>query len=199
MGVIHDPLFWTLGNSCVGDDLQNLHFYVLFFIFSCFRGHPRPLILKRSAAPARTRGMKHTVICHWIKMKYVTWSRGMSWMSGILILSYRLREVTNFCVLYCFSTSKNIHISTTRCLIEMGFGSKCRILNRQVIYIENSKLNIADMWLIPLDRVTYVVSRMKMSHPWDCAISVMFVVLHSGQTVFLWPKIYQCVLPSISN
>ena len=38
----------------------------------------------------------------------------------------------------------------------MGFGSKWSILNGQLIYIEKSKLNIADMWLIPLDRVTYV-------------------------------------------
>ena len=37
----------------------------------------------------------------------------------------------------------------------MGFGLKCCILNGQVIYIEKSKLNIADMWLIPLDRVTF--------------------------------------------
>ena len=37
----------------------------------------------------------------------------------------------------------------------MGFKSKYDILNLQVIYIKNSKLNIADMWLIPLDRVTY--------------------------------------------
>ena len=37
----------------------------------------------------------------------------------------------------------------------MGFGSKCSILNGQVIYVEKSKLNIADMWLIPLDHVTY--------------------------------------------
>ena len=36
----------------------------------------------------------------------------------------------------------------------MGFG--CSILNGQVIYIEKSKLNIADMWLIPFDRVTYM-------------------------------------------
>ena len=49
-----------------------------------------------------------------------------------------------------------VHISATRCPIEMGFGSKCSILNGQVIYIEKSKLNIADMWLIPLDRVTNV-------------------------------------------
>ena len=41
----------------------------------------------------------------------------------------------------------------------MGFESKCSILNGQVIYIEKkkkSKLNTADIWLISLDRVTYV-------------------------------------------
>ena len=36
----------------------------------------------------------------------------------------------------------------------MGFVSKCSILNGQVIYIEKSKLDIANMWLIPLDCVT---------------------------------------------
>ena len=85
----------------------------------------------------------------------MTWSRGMSRMSGILILSYRLKEVINSYVLYCFWIQRNIHISATRCPIEMGFWSKCNILNGQVIYIEKSKLNIADMLLIPLDRVTY--------------------------------------------
>ena len=40
----------------------------------------------------------------------------------------------------------------------MEFGSKGSILNWQVYYIEKSKLKIADMWLIPLDRVTYCVS-----------------------------------------
>ena len=86
----------------------------------------------------------------------MTWSRGMSRMSGILILSYRLKKVTNSYVLHCFWTSKNVHISATKCLIEMEFGSKCNILNGQVIYVKNSKLNIADMWLIPFDRVTYL-------------------------------------------
>ena len=40
----------------------------------------------------------------------------------------------------------------------MGFESKCSILNGKVpvIYAEKSKLNIADMRLIPLDCVTYV-------------------------------------------
>ena len=33
---------------------------------------------------------------------YVTWSRGMSLLSGILILSYRLKEVTNSYVFHCF-------------------------------------------------------------------------------------------------
>ena len=39
--------------------------------------------------------------------------------------------------------------------IEMGFRPKCGIFNGQVIHIEKRKLNIADMWLISLDRVTY--------------------------------------------
>ena len=89
------------------------------------------------------------------RCKYVTWSRGMSRMSGILILSYRLKEVINSYVLHCFWNQRNIHISATRCPIEMEFRSKCSILNGQVIYIEKSKLNIADMWLIPPDCVTY--------------------------------------------
>ena len=36
-----------------------------------------------------------------------------------------------------------------------GIWIKCSIFNGQVIYIEKSKLKIADMWLIPLDRVTF--------------------------------------------
>ena len=40
----------------------------------------------------------------------------------------------------------------------MKFGSKYSSLDEQVIYIEKSKLNIDDMWLIPLDRVTYEIS-----------------------------------------
>ena len=39
----------------------------------------------------------------------------------------------------------------------MGFRSKCNILDGQVIYVKKSKLNIADMWIIPLDHVTYTV------------------------------------------
>ena len=43
------------------------------------------------------------------------------------------------------SLKRIAHISATRCLIEMRFGSKRSILNGQVIYIEKSILNIADM------------------------------------------------------
>ena len=73
----------------------------------------------------------------------------------ILIWSYRLKEVTNSYVLHCLEIQKFAHISGTRFRIVMGFGSKCRMLNEQVDYIENSKLNIADMRLISLDQVTY--------------------------------------------
>ena len=71
--------------------------------------------------------------------------RGISWMSLILILSYRLKEVTNSNVLHCLEMQRFAHISKTRFRIVMGFRSKCRFLNGQVDYIENSKLNIADM------------------------------------------------------
>ena len=71
-------------------------------------------------------------------------------MSLILILSYRLREVTNS------------NISGTRFQIVMGFGSKYRIVCGQVDYIENSKLNIADMRLISLDRVILCSICLKM-------------------------------------
>ena len=62
----------------------------------------------------------------------------------------------NSYVLHCFSIERIVHISATRCPTEMGFGSNCSILNGQVIFIEKSKLNFADMWLIPLDRVTFL-------------------------------------------
>ena len=66
-------------------------------------------------------------------------------MSGILFLSYRIKEETIFFVLHCFEIHRIVHISTTRCPIEMAFGSKCGILNEQVIHIEKSKLNIANV------------------------------------------------------
>ena len=53
-----------------------------------------------------------------------------------------------------FEVKELFIISRTGCHPEMGFESKCGILNGQVIYIEKSKLKIGDMWLIPLDRVT---------------------------------------------
>ena len=53
-----------------------------------------------------------------------------------------------------FELHRIVHISVTRCLIEMGFESKCSILNGRMIDNEKSKLNFLDTWLIPHDRVT---------------------------------------------
>ena len=39
--------------------------------------------------------------------------------------------------------------------VEMEFGLECSILNGQEVCTKKSKLKIADMWFIPLDRVTY--------------------------------------------
>ena len=66
-------------------------------------------------------------------------------MSGILILSYKLKEVTNSYVLHCFELHRIVHISSPRGPAEMRFGSKCNNSNGEVIYIEKSKSNIADM------------------------------------------------------
>ena len=87
---------------------------------------------------------------------YMTWPRGMSRMSLILILSYRLKQMTYSYVLQCFEIQRITHISWTRCRIVMGYGSQCRIWYVQVDHIENSKLDIADKWLISLDHVTYL-------------------------------------------
>ena len=78
-----------------------------------------------------------------INITYVTWSRGMSRMSLIFILSYRLKEVTNPNVLHCLEIQRFAHISGTRFRLVMGFGSKCRILNGQVDYFVNSN------WTLP--------------------------------------------------
>ena len=43
----------------------------------------------------------------------VTWSRGMSRMSGILILSYRLKEMINSYVLHCFELQRILYIFAT--------------------------------------------------------------------------------------
>ena len=56
----------------------------------------------------------------------------MGRMSLILILCYRLKEVTNSNVLHCLEMQRFSNISGTKFRIVMGFRSKCRFLNGQV-------------------------------------------------------------------
>ena len=51
--------------------------------------------------------------------------------------SDRPKAVTNSDILNYYRTLKNVHISTTRCPTEMGFGSKYCILNTQLIPTQN--------------------------------------------------------------
>ena len=74
-------------------------------------------------------------------------------LKGVVLFT-RLHLESMFYILFEFH--RIVCISATRCWIEMGFESKCSILNGKVIYIKKWKLNIADMWLIPLDRVTFI-------------------------------------------
>ena len=100
-------------------------------------------------------GLKNILNCDkfWkvASQKYVTWSRGMSRMSWKLIwvTGYRRWKILMFYTV--FELHRIGYISATRCPIEMGFG--CSIYG-QVVYNEKSKLNIANMWLTPLDHVT---------------------------------------------
>ena len=102
-------------------------------------------------------------------------------MSLILIMSYRLKEVTNSNVLHCLEIQRFAHISGTRSRIVMGFGSKCRSLNGQVDYIEISKLNIADMRLISLDRVTYVITEINPVFDGD-DVQTSILLFHHTET-----------------
>ena len=54
----------------------------------------------------------------------------------------------------------------------MAFGSKCSIFSRQVIYIENIRVSIADMRLIPLDHVTYFSKSNSKHHEFKDLISI---------------------------
>ena len=60
------------------------------------------------------------------------------------------------------------HISATKCQIQIKtrFGSKFSFVNGQVVYIEKPKVNIGDMWLIPLDRATYFPSGKLQACDW---------------------------------
>ena len=59
---------------------------------------------------------------------YVTWSRGMSRMSAILILRYWQKQCSNSFVLCYFYQCQVLHNSVTRYPIVTGFGSKWSIL-----------------------------------------------------------------------
>ena len=64
----------------------------------------------------------------------------------------------NYIVSLCFERSTSLCISGTRWPIGIGFGSKCSIFEWWTSSCdEKSKLTIADMWLISLDHVTFIL------------------------------------------
>ena len=64
---------------------------------------------------------------------------------GNINFELQAKRGNKFLCFTLFLILKIVRFYGTRCPIEMGFGSKCSIFNGQVIYIENSKLNFADM------------------------------------------------------
>ena len=55
---------------------------------------------------------------------YVTWSRGMSQMSGMMFLRYWQKQCSHSFVSYCFKHCQILHNSVTRYPIIIGFASK---------------------------------------------------------------------------
>ena len=99
----------------------------------------------------------------------VTWSRRMSLISGMLILSHKLKEVINSYVLHCLGTSKNCPSNWMSNWDTVW--SKCSIWNGQVVYIAKSKLSITGMWLIPLQHVTFFqIFNKNFENPMFCHI-----------------------------
>ena len=118
----------------------------------------RTIYISLSSSPQWINGILEYILHYGVFSKshsYVTCSKEISQMSGTLILSYRLREVANSYALHCFWTSKKCSYLRSKMSNWNGVWIYCSTLNEQAIYIEKSKLNIANMWLIPLDRVTY--------------------------------------------
>ena len=69
---------------------------------------------------------------------------------------FQAKQVINAYVLYCFLTSKSWSNLYNQISDWDGIWIKMWHLKwKTEVKVKNSKLNIADMWLIPLDRVTY--------------------------------------------
>ena len=68
---------------------------------------------------------------------YVTWLREWvgCWQYWFWVTGLKTWQILMFYTVFEFH--RIVHTSATRCLIEIGFGSKCGISNGQMIYIEN--------------------------------------------------------------
>ena len=62
----------------------------------------------------------------------------------------QVKRGTNSYISHCIWDSKNCRYLCNQYLIVLIVESKCSILNRLVAYVEKSKLNITNMWHIPL-------------------------------------------------
>ena len=126
---------WSRGNE---SDVRNIHFELhaktidKFLCFTLF------LNLKNCSYLCNQMSDCDDV---WVIMKLFKWTNNLYWK----IKFEYCRHVTHS-PWSCQLLVSNIEL--------LGFGSKCSIWNRKVIYIEKSNLNTADIWLIPLDRVT---------------------------------------------
>ena len=143
------------------------------------------------------------------------WSRGMSQMSEILILSYRLKEVPNSYVLHCFWTSKNYSYLCNQMSNRKLVWSKMQHLNGQMIYAENQNWILLTCYSFPLivSQMGFSVWKMtnSMLQPKKKKKAVFSIfgnyLMHVNMNTIIrgpdynfWPKkICNFILPIISN
>ena len=113
-------------------------FYVLLILFSCLR----MLLWNVTDVNILHPSNKDWALIVW--RTNVTWSRkrvGCREYWFWVTVSERWQILLFYIV---FELPRIAHISAARCLIEMEFGSKCSILNRQAIYILKNQ-----NWILP--------------------------------------------------
>ena len=82
--------------------------------------------------------------------------KGNKWDVGNIDYELQAKRGDKFLCFTLFLNFTELFISLQPDVrLRWGLDPKCSILNVQVIYNEKSNLNIADMWLISLDHVTY--------------------------------------------
>ena len=90
-------------------------------------------------------------------------SSGISRKSAALNFRYSQKKKWLSIFFYCSENPSIAHNLGTTGLIQVGFSVKCTSLSEHFNQIENWKCHMCESWLIPLDRITNVVIKVKIT------------------------------------